>query len=201
MKIGLFCALLWLTGAAAGQPFAYVPNEKSGTISVIDTVTDRVVRELAAGKRPRGIAVARGGTRVYVTDAASNALLTIATSGDGRSSTPLGKSPEGVALSADGRLLAAAVEESNSVTLIDAASGAVLADIKVQGKNPEHAVFSPDGRWLLVSAEDTEQVDVIDVGERRQVAALPSGCGHAASASRPTVRAPTSPPNWSTRCT
>ena len=68
-----------------------------------------------------------------------------------------------------------AVEESNSVTLIDAASGEQLADIKVQGKNPEHAVFSPDGRWLLVSAEEAEQVDVIDVAARRQVGSIAVG--------------------------
>jgi DNA-binding beta-propeller fold protein YncE len=64
--------------------------------------------------------------------------------------------------------VAVAVEESNSVALIDARSGQLLADIPVQGKNPEHAVFSPDGRWLLVSAEEAEQVDVIDVEARRQ---------------------------------
>ena len=41
---------------AHAEPFAYVPNEKSGTLSVIDTATDQVVRQIAAGKRPRGIA-------------------------------------------------------------------------------------------------------------------------------------------------
>jgi hypothetical protein len=55
--------------------------------------------------------------------------------------------------SADRKLIAAAVEESNSVVLLDAAKRRKLAEIKVRGKNPEHAVFSPDGRWLLVSAE------------------------------------------------
>ena len=34
-----------LAGAAFAQPYAYVPNEKSGTISIIDTATDRVTGE------------------------------------------------------------------------------------------------------------------------------------------------------------
>jgi len=54
----------WLLPALASSalqaaPFAYVPNEKSGTLSVIDTATDQVVRQIAAGKRPRGIAATR----------------------------------------------------------------------------------------------------------------------------------------------
>ena len=35
--------------AAAAAPFAYVPNEGSGTLSVIDTATDQVVAEIAVG--------------------------------------------------------------------------------------------------------------------------------------------------------
>ena len=41
---------------ALAAPLAYVPNEGSGTISVIDTGTDAVVKEIKAGKKPRGIA-------------------------------------------------------------------------------------------------------------------------------------------------
>ena len=58
---------------------------------------------------------------------------------------PLGKSPEGVYISHDGSMVSVAVEENNSITLVDTASGKAIADIPVKGKNPEHAVFSPDG--------------------------------------------------------
>ena len=65
-------------------------------------------------------------------------------------SVPLGDSPEGISLSADGKLLAVALEDDNSVVLLSAPEGKELTRIKVKGKNPEHAVFSPDGRWLYV---------------------------------------------------
>ncbi|MEG0879908.1 MAG: cytochrome D1 domain-containing protein, partial [Janthinobacterium sp.] len=161
---------------AHAEPFAYVPNEKSGTLSVIDTATDQVVRQIAAGKRPRGIAADPAGRQLFVTDAASSALLLIDNAGGAPvRSVALGKSPEGVSASHDGNYVAVAVEENNSVALLDGHTGVVLADIKVQGRNPEHAVFSPDGRWLLVSAEEAEQVDVIDVAQRRQVASVAVG--------------------------
>ncbi|UUZ56245.1 hypothetical protein LP419_13980 [Massilia sp. H-1] len=49
MKTAALCAVLALSaGGAAAAPFAYVPNEKSGTVSVIDLQSDSVVREIAA---------------------------------------------------------------------------------------------------------------------------------------------------------
>ena len=47
MRFNVFiCAVLAaLPIAAAAAPFAYVPNEGSGTLSVIDIATDQVVAE------------------------------------------------------------------------------------------------------------------------------------------------------------
>ncbi len=45
-------ASLTLTGAiASAAPMAYVPNQKSGTISVIDTGSDTVVKTLSGGSK------------------------------------------------------------------------------------------------------------------------------------------------------
>jgi YVTN family beta-propeller protein len=118
--------------AVHAAPFAYVPNEKSGTVSVIDTATDQVVRQIAAGKRPRGIAADPGGRQLFVTDAASSVLLLIDNEAGGPvRAVALGKSPEGVSASRDGAYVAVAVEENNSVALLDGHTGALLADIKV----------------------------------------------------------------------
>lgn len=48
------CMLLPALACTAVQaaPFAYVPNEKSGTLSVIDTATDQVVRQIAGRSLP-----------------------------------------------------------------------------------------------------------------------------------------------------
>ncbi|HEX2389917.1 MAG TPA: hypothetical protein VHL33_02490, partial [Casimicrobiaceae bacterium] len=53
-----FLAWLALGGSVFAAPFAYVPNEGSGNVSVIDTATDRVVRTISLGGKPRGIAIA-----------------------------------------------------------------------------------------------------------------------------------------------
>lgn len=166
----------WLPCLALAAPFAYVPNEKSASVSIIDTATDQVVSNIPVDKQPRGIATDPAGSRLFVTDAQGNDLVIVDAAGRRvLQRAALGKSPEGVSVSRDGLRLAAAVEGTNSVVLMDPKNGERLAEIKVQGHNPEHAVFSPDGRWLYVSAEEAEQVDVIDVSLRRQVSSIPVG--------------------------
>src|SRR6516164_8114865 len=112
--------VLALPFSALAAPFAYVPNEGSGTLSVIDTATDQVVAEVPAGKKPRGTVVSADGKTVYVSDQPNNQLVTVDVASRKATGTiPLGESPEGVGISADGRWVAAAVEESNDVVFID----------------------------------------------------------------------------------
>ncbi|HEY0335831.1 MAG TPA: cytochrome D1 domain-containing protein, partial [Burkholderiales bacterium] len=178
-KSGFTCAVVLsvlLSGFApvAAEPFAYVPNEGSGTISIIDTATDAVVGEINTGGRPRGIA--SGSTTLYFSDLPSGALKVVDLKNRAvTAQVALGKSPEGVYVSRDGKTVAVAVEENNSVALIDTAAMRVVANVPVKGKNPEHAVFSPDGAWIFVSAEDADTVEVIDVAKRAQVAAIKVG--------------------------
>src|SRR3954447_16019070 len=54
-----------LTGDA-GAYTAYVSNEKSNTVSVIDTNKWEVVRTIKVGQRPRGIAVTKDQKHVLV---------------------------------------------------------------------------------------------------------------------------------------
>jgi len=64
-------------GLAISAPLAYVPNEASGTVSVIDTSTDKVIKEIKAGKKPRGLAAGKTDKFLYVSDQPNNALLVI----------------------------------------------------------------------------------------------------------------------------
>ena len=126
-----------LQPGSASAPLAYVPNEGSGTISIIDPRTDTVTGEIKTGGKPRGLAFGRGKPLLYVSDQPSNSLKIVNL--DSRSvegQVPLGKSPEGVSISPDGRWVVVAVEEGNSVSFVDTASGKVVADVKVRGQTP-----------------------------------------------------------------
>ena len=169
----IFLALFPLLATAQT---AYVANEKTGTLSLIDTARDAVVGEIRAGTKPRGMAVSRDGSRIYVSDQPSSSLLVVDIARRAVTATiPLGESPEGVGISPDGAWVVAAVEVSNGVAFVDTAKNAVSHFVKTEGKNPEHAIFSPDGKWVYVSAEDADTVDVIDVAARRQAHSIKVG--------------------------
>lgn len=81
--------------AAHAQPFAYVPNEGSGTVSVIDTKTDALVADIAVGGKPRGIAASPDGSRVFVSDQATSTLHVLrAKQRDEEAAIAVGESPE-----------------------------------------------------------------------------------------------------------
>src|SRR5438105_2198811 len=101
----VWLAVLYGTSAldyAYAEPYAYVPNEGSGTISIVDTANDTVTGEIRVGGRPRGIASDPARKILYITDQPSSALKVIdAASGRITGEVQLGKSPEGVYLSSD----------------------------------------------------------------------------------------------------
>lgn len=176
VRYALFVSLALVAFAVAAEPNAYVANEKSGTVSIVDTARDAVSGEIRTGTKPRGMAASRDGKSLYVSDQAANALLVVDVAKRAVvSKVDLGESPEGVYISADGKWIAAAVEVTNSVAFVDVAAGKLAFSVKTEGKNPEHAVFSPDGRWVYVSAEEADSVDVIDVAQRKQVASVTVG--------------------------
>src|SRR3954470_9554346 len=183
-----FLAALAAPCIACAVPFAYVSNEGSASISVIDVASATVVRTLKTGAKPRGVAVSRDGERVFVSEQAGNALVAYDTNaGRELGRAAVGNSPEAVYLSPDGKWLAVAIEEDDRVALVDAGTMKVDRRIATKGRNPEHAVWSPDGKFLYVSGENTDAVDVIDVargevtkqvvvGERpRGIGFLPDG--------------------------
>src|ERR671917_333259 len=53
-------------GSPAPAELAYVTNEDSQELSVIDTRTDSVVASFPVGTRPRGVRVSRDGKTVFV---------------------------------------------------------------------------------------------------------------------------------------
>src|SRR5689334_14984720 len=106
--------------AARAAPFAYVANEGSGTLSVLDTATDQVVADIAVGAKPRGTAVSPDGKTAYVSDQPNAAVVVVDLAARKRTrAIAVGASPEGVGSSPDGRWVVAAVEETNEIVFID----------------------------------------------------------------------------------
>ena len=180
MKILSLAAVLALsvfnTAPAWAQARAFATNEGAGTVSVIDVDTDTVLSTIETGGKPRGLAVCKGSSKLFVTEQNSAQLWMIDTvKGEIEQRVPLGESPEAVYCSSNGEWLGVANEGTNSISFINVKSMKLEFSIPVHGKNPEHGVFSPDGKFMLVSAEEADQVDILDIRKRKQVGSVKVG--------------------------
>ena len=107
---------------------AYVTNEDSDNISVINRQTGDVVASIMVGKKPRGIALSEGGDRlrVYVVNSGTNDISVIdPTTNKIVNEIPLrfGRGPEGIALvriSPEKEFLYVTNYESNSLSIVNA---------------------------------------------------------------------------------
>ncbi len=146
-------------------------------------------------RKPRGIAIDRDGSRLYLSDQTANALVVVDTAKSQVLATiALGDSPEAIYLSPDGKWLSAAIEENDQILIVDLTALKVDRRIKMKGKNPEHAVWSPDGKWLYVSAEEADSVDIVDLAKNAVVKSVkvgdrPRGIGFLPDSSRAYVAA------------
>src|SRR2546429_7168703 len=112
-RISVFL-ILESVAAPAGAGLALVGNENGGTVSLIDTARDEVVGEIKTGGKPRGMAIQASRKLAYGSDQPNNALLVIDLEQRAvAKKIDLGTSPEGVYISPDGSLIAAAVELTN----------------------------------------------------------------------------------------
>ncbi|HJQ38957.1 MAG TPA: cytochrome D1 domain-containing protein, partial [Thermoanaerobaculia bacterium] len=161
----------------------YVTNERAGTVQVIDTKTDRVVRSAKVGDRPRGLALSPDGKRLYVAtswwrgrpDMGSRRgpeaviALDAATLKVLRSYTAGGTDPECVAVSPAGHRLYLSNEEAGTASIVDVGTGVRRATLIV-GTEPEGVTASPDGRWVYVTAETSNVLTVIDARAEKTAA-------------------------------
>lgn len=84
------------------------------------------------------------------------------------------KTPVDLVISPDGLSLFVVCERSNSVMVIDAASGQVTAEIPV-GKRPFAAALSPDGGTLYVTNRLADSLSVIDTRSAQVRATIATG--------------------------
>jgi YVTN family beta-propeller protein len=203
LMAGLLAALATTATPAAspsGKPQAaagyrvFVTNERGGTLSVIDGATRKLTATVPLGKRPRGMKSSPDGKLLYVALSGSpiappgvdESKLPPADKGaDGigivdLTSLKLVKvlrgvsDPEQLAVSADGKRLYIASEDTGQAIVADAADGRVIAKLTVGGE-PEGVTLSPDGRHVYVSSEEDHHVAVIDTAGNRIVATLNVG--------------------------
>ena len=136
---------------------------RRATRSASSTATSlELVKEVAVGERPRGIALSPDGKFLYICASDDNTIQIMDTGTlEIVGQLPSGPDPEVIVISPDGAKIYAANEDDNLVTVIDVASRSVEAEIPV-GVEPEGMGISPDGKTIVNTSETTNMAHFID---------------------------------------
>jgi YVTN family beta-propeller protein len=167
------CALAGVLGSTETlAQNAYIANELSDNVTVIDTRTNTVVGSpITVGDSPWGVAVAPDGGEVYVTNINSGTVSVIDARTNAVAATfGAGTQPIGVAVSPDGTRLYVANDNfpvSSTVTVIDAETGATVAAIPTAAQNTnsiatDGVAVSPDGKKVYALNTGSDVIRVID---------------------------------------
>jgi len=152
-----------------------VANQTSGTVSLVDTKTARVLHELKTGDKPAGVALSHDGRRGVVTHWYGYDLAILELKDDkiavaGR--LEVGPEPRGVAMTADGATAFVAVGVSNEVVRVDLNARKVSGRLAV-GREPRGLALAAGESRLLVSNARSQSVSVIDPGGWTVIRTIP----------------------------
>ena len=155
----------------------YITCENTATVAVIDPKTNKVIDAIGSGStNGHRLCIPNDGKRLY-TDNEEDATVSVidlpARKLLGKIKTP--QALAGIAVSGDGRTIAAVSDESPVVYLIDAASEAIKT-LPLEGvpKPAQIARYSADDKLLVISSLNSNMLSVIEVSSDKQ-SAIPVG--------------------------
>ena len=173
-------------GVAFFQGKAWFTAEAGHLIERYNPETNRVERWIPIGRgRTHMLVFSRDGSTIYATDleqdqvsywnAQEGAVNQTKADGAGDGWVAVGKGPEGIDVSPDGKEVWAANSGDGTVSVIDAGKKKVIATIDVKTKRSNRLKFTPDGKLVLVSDLGSGDLIVMDAATRKEVKRLPLG--------------------------
>lgn len=146
----------------------YVANAQSGTVSVIDTASQQVVKTISVNPSGRlnSVIVSNDGKALYVSDAKSG-VVTVFTLPDTRklSTIPVRLFPQRMAFSREQGRIYVVNSASNNVSVLDAATHALLVNIPVN-ERPYGIVIAPDHARAYITSSQTHTITILDLASQ-----------------------------------
>jgi YVTN family beta-propeller protein len=144
-------------------------NRDNGTVTVVDTATRKVLREIKVGEKPEGVSWIGKGPRAVVTLYEDNALVFFdALTGAISKRLPVSAEPYGIVTDPEGRTGWVTHEYPGTISTVDLAKETVTREAKV-GSHLRGIALSPDGTRVYVSEFYTGVLRAFDVAGQKVV--------------------------------
>jgi YVTN family beta-propeller protein len=157
----------------------YFTAEADKKIARYDPATNNIDWLFETGQNATHMVhVAPDARTIFTSNIASDSISIIQQASDGgwtHTVVNVGKGPEGLDLSPNGRELWTAHSRDGAVSVIDVSSRKVVHNINVATKRSNRLKFTPDGRYVLVSDLEAGDVVIIDAAARKEIRRVPIG--------------------------
>jgi YVTN family beta-propeller protein len=158
--------------AARARPLVYVPNSRSGTVTVIDPTTYRVLRTFKTGAVPQHVVPAYDLTRLWVLNNQSSTLTPIDPM-TGQDAAPVHvDDPYNMYFTPDGRFAIVVAERRRRLDFRDPKSMALIQSVRTDCRGIDHVEFTADGRYMIATCEFNGHLMKLDLASRTPVGSL-----------------------------
>jgi YVTN family beta-propeller protein len=166
-------------GLAFGGGRLYFTAEASRKIARYDPAADKVDWEFETGQNTTHMVLPMPNLRTIFTSNISSNTVSMIEQGQGgawsQTVIAVGKGPEGIDLSPDGRAVWSAHSQDGGVSVIDVATKKVTHTFDIGTKRSNRIKLTPDGRFALVSDITAGEVVVVDTAARTVSKRIPVG--------------------------
>jgi len=165
-------------GLAFANGKLYFTAEADKKVARYDPAADKVDWQFETGQNATHMVLPTKDARtLFTSNISSDSISMIQESGGTWNQTviPVGKGPEGLDLSPNGRELWSAHSRDGGVSVIDVASKKVVHTIAAGTKRSNRIKLTPDGKFALISDLEAGDLVVLDAVAHKEVKRLPLG--------------------------
>jgi YVTN family beta-propeller protein len=157
---------------------AYVGNDSSESLNVIDLQTGQASPALELGTNLYVVAISPDGKTAYMTTSAGKVLILDTQTNQVVGSIPVegeNASVWGVAFTPDGKTAYVLNEGEDKIVTVDTQTRQIVGTPIPTGEEPTNVAFTPDGKRAYVTNYESNDVSVIDVLSGQNVGTIPVG--------------------------
>jgi len=167
-------------GMAFADGKVYFTAEVNKLVGRYDPASNQVDWLLGTGQNSTHmVLLSKDGNQIFTSNIGSDSI-TIMDRGSGplawnETVVPVGKGPEAIDLSPDGKQVWTAHSRDGGVSIIDIASKKVNQTINAQTKRSNRLKFTPDGKLVFISDLEGGELVVLDASARKEIKRMKLG--------------------------
>ncbi|HEX8943337.1 MAG TPA: hypothetical protein VF785_09380 [Gemmatimonadaceae bacterium] len=161
--------------AARAKPLVYVPNSRSGSVTIIDPATYRIVRSFNTGSVaaiPQHVVPSYDLRTLWVLNNGASTITPIdpLTGKDGR---PVHvDDPYNMYFTPDGRFAIVVAERRERLDFRDAGTMTLVQSVRTDCRGIDHMEFTADGRYVIATCEFNGRLIKLDLATKKPVGSL-----------------------------